>query len=213
MPAPRARHLLIDFGEVISVAQPAAAVAAMAATAELSPAEFRARYWAFRGAYDRGAAALGYWTSVLGRQPSGAQLRRLVQQDVASWLHLDPAMLGLLAEVRAAGVPVSLLSNAPRELARVLERHAALRVFTHRLFSADLGLVKPEPAIFTTALGVLRAEPGDVVFVDDRADNVAAAAALGIEAHTFTGTPACRAAVLAATVGKQALHSGGARVA
>ena len=201
MPTSGPRQLLIDFGEVISAAQPAADIAAMAAAADLPVGEFSARYWACRVAYDRGASALGYWTAVLGHQPSGAQLRRLVQHDVASWLHFDPAMIALLERVSAAGVPVSLLSNAPRELARVLERHPALKPFTHRLFSADLGLVKPDPAVFTVALGVLRTGPGDVVFVDDRLDNVAAAAALGIRAHHFTGTPACLRAVLEATVG------------
>ena len=199
MPTSGPRHLLIDFGEVVSVAQPAADIAAMAAAADLPLAEFSARYWACRVAYDRGASALGYWTAVLGHQPSGAQLRRLVQQDVASWLHFDPAMVAVLEQVNAAGVPVSLLSNAPRELARVLERHTALKIFTHRLFSADLGLVKPDPAVFAVALGALRADPGDVVFVDDRLANVAAAAAAGIRTHHFTGTPECRHAVLEAT--------------
>ena len=201
MPASGSRQLLIDFGEVISVAQPAADIAAMAAVADLPIGEFSARYWACRVAYDRGASALGYWTAVLGHQPTGAQLRRLVHRDVASWLHVDPAMIALLEQVHAAGVPVSLLSNAPRELARVLERHAALKVVTHRLFSADLGLVKPEPAIFTVALGALRADPGDVLFVDDRLANVAAAAASGMRTHHFTGTPACRRAVLEAAIG------------
>lgn len=201
MPISGPRQLLIDFGEVISTAQPDADVAAMAGVADLPLDEFRARYWAGRAAYDRGASALGYWTAVLGHQPSGAQLRRLVRQDVASWLHVDPAMSALLERVHAAGVPVSLLSNAPRELARVLERHAALKLFTHRLFSADLGLVKPDPAVFTVALGVLRAEARDVVFVDDRIDNIAAAAALGLRTHHFTGTPACLRALLAAVIG------------
>ncbi|UQU62012.1 HAD-IA family hydrolase [Couchioplanes caeruleus] len=205
MSATRARHLLIDFGEVISLAQPAADLAALAADAGLPAAEFTARYWHHRPGYDRGSSALGYWTAVLGHRPGGAQLRRLVARDVASWLHLDAGTLALLEQVHAAGVPVSLLSNAPGELARELEWHPALRSFAHLLFSADLRLVKPDPAVFTAALGALGAAPADVVFVDDRADNVAAAAALGLRACLFTATAACRAEILAATAGMSQL--------
>ncbi|MEV4702710.1 HAD-IA family hydrolase [Actinoplanes sp. NPDC049316] len=205
MPATRARQLLIDFGEVVSRAQPAADIAALATDAGLPIGDFTARYWAHRAGYDRGGSALGYWTAVLGHEPGRAQLSRLVERDVASWLHLEPETLALLEQLDAAGVPVSLLSNAPRELARELERHAALRSFAHLVFSADLRRVKPDPAIFTAALGVLGAAPADVVFVDDRADNIAAAAALGLRARLFTGTPACRAEILTATAGMSQL--------
>jgi putative hydrolase of the HAD superfamily len=88
MPATRARQLLIDFGEVVSRAQPAADIAALAADAGLPVAEFTARYWAHRPGYDRGASALGYWTAVLGHEPGAALLRRLVERDVASWCTL-----------------------------------------------------------------------------------------------------------------------------
>ncbi|MFI7601647.1 HAD-IA family hydrolase [Actinoplanes sp. NPDC049681] len=191
-------QLLIDFGEVISVAQPAAEVAAMAGAAGLPVAEFTARYWAHRAGYDRGRSARAYWGDVLGAAPGRALLRRLVELDVASWLHLNPATLRMLEEVRAAGVPVSLLSNAPRELARELDRHEDLRPFARRLFSADLARIKPDPAVFAIALDALGACPGDVVFVDDRGDNVAAAAALGLRAVTFTGTPESLALVAGA---------------
>ncbi|GID95780.1 HAD-IA family hydrolase [Amorphoplanes digitatis] len=188
-------HLLIDFGEVVSLAQPAGEVAALAALAGLPVGEFSRRYWAHRPAYDAGGTALAYWTAVIGAAPGGERLRRLVELDVASWLHLDPGMLRLLDAVHEAGTPVSLLSNAPRELARALGRHADLKPFAHLLFSADLALVKPDPAIFAAALEALGAAPGDVVFVDDRPANVDAAAALGIRGIVFTGTAACLAGV------------------
>jgi putative hydrolase of the HAD superfamily len=193
-------QLLIDFGEVVSVAQPADEVVALAALAGLPADEFSRRYWAHRPAYDAGGTALEYWTEVIGAAPGGARLRELVERDVASWLHLDPATLRLLDAVHGAGTPVSLLSNAPRELARALGRHPDLKPFAHLLFSADLGLVKPDPAVFAAALAVLGAAPGDVVFVDDRRANVEAAAALGIRGIVFTGTAACLAAVARAAL-------------
>lgn len=183
-------HLLFDFGEVISVAQPAGEVAALAALAGLPEADFADRYWAHRPAYDAGGTAEDYWTAILGAAPGKELLPRLVERDVASWLHLNPATLRLLDTLHAAGTPVSLLSNAPHELARELERLADLQPFRRLLFSADLALVKPDPHCYRAALGALGADPGEVVFVDDRPANIEAAAALGMTAIIFSGTPA-----------------------
>ncbi|MFI7540384.1 HAD-IA family hydrolase [Actinoplanes sp. NPDC049599] len=188
-------HLLFDFGEVISTAQPAAEVAALAALAELPVAEFSRRYWALRPGYDAGGTALAYWGGILRAAPGASLLGRLVELDVASWLHLNPDTLRLLDELRAAGAAMSLLSNAPYELAREIDRRTELKPFRRRLFSADLALTKPDPRCYAAALAALAADPGDVVFIDDRPVNVEAASALGIRAIHFTGTPACRAAV------------------
>ena len=191
-------HLLLDFGEVISVAQPAGEVAALAAHAGLPVAEFSRRYWAHRPAYDAGGPARTYWTRILGAAPGTALTSRLVELDVASWLHLDPGTLRLLDTVHAAGVPVSLLSNAPHELARELDRHADLARFRHRVFSADLALLKPDPRCYAATLARLGAEPGSVVFVDDRPANIEAAVTLGMTGILFTATPQCRARVAGA---------------
>ena len=65
--------------------------------------------------------------------------------------------------------------------------------FEHLMFSCDLKLAKPDPECFRAALAVLRAGPADVIFLDDRPDNVAGAAALGIRSAHFTDAAAARA--------------------
>ncbi|AGZ42294.1 HAD-IA family hydrolase [Actinoplanes friuliensis] len=194
-------HLLLDFGEVISVAQPAADVSALAALAGLPVDAFSRLYWAHRPAYDAGGTARDYWTAIMGAAPGGSLLRRLVELDVASWLHLNQETLRLLDTVHAAGTPVSLLSNAPHDLARELDRHTGLAAFAHRIFSADLALVKPDAGIYSAALATLAAAPADVVFVDDRPVNIAAAEAHGIRGIVFTGTPGCLSEITAALSG------------
>lgn len=185
------RQLLLDYGQVISTAQTAADVAELAELAGLPVAEFGPRYWAPRSAYDRGDAALGYWTAVLGAAPEPERLRLLVELDTRSWLRLDQDVLAVLDDVHAAGVAVSLLSNAPHALAAALVGHPALDRFRHLLFSAELGLVKPDPQIFTVAAERLGAAPAEVVFVDDRPENVRAAAQVGMHAVLYTGTADC----------------------
>jgi putative hydrolase of the HAD superfamily len=58
--------------------------------------------------------------------------------------------------------------------------------------SCYLGLRKPDPKIHRIALDVLQRDPEEVVFVDDRAENAAAAASLGIHAIQYQGSARLR---------------------
>jgi len=54
-------------------------------------------------------------------------------------------------------------------------------------FSCRIGAVKPEPAAFHWCLAELGVDATDVLFVDDRQENVTAAEAVGIRAKLFVG--------------------------
>lgn len=80
----------------------------------------------------------------------------------------------------------ALLSNNPApfgESLAVLAPDVAAIVGDNRLVSYQLGLRKPDPAIFTRALETLGSRPENTFFVDDSASNVAGAASIGIHAH------------------------------
>jgi HAD superfamily hydrolase (TIGR01509 family) len=51
--------------------------------------------------------------------------------------------------------------------------------------SSHVGVRKPERAIYEITCERLRVEPGETVFVDDNADNIAAAREFGMEAVHF----------------------------
>ena len=66
----------------------------------------------------------------------------------------------------------------------------------HRAYlSYELGLTKPDPASFLRVLELEDCRPADAIFVDDRADNVAAATALGMDGIVFTDAAAFRGAL------------------
>ncbi len=48
------------------------------------------------------------------------------------------------------------------------------------------GSAKPEPAAYEWCIRELGLPPGEVLFVDDRAENVDAARRLGLQGHVFT---------------------------
>jgi putative hydrolase of the HAD superfamily len=179
--------LLCDYGQVLSLPQPQSDRDSLARASGLDDAGFWHGYWAHRAAYDRAdMTSSGYWTAVLGRSTDDDLVQRLAALDTASWLH--PNVNAIAASARAAerGYRLAILSNAPVDLADALDHIPWLASFEARFFSCRLRLSKPDPAIYRAVLDHLAAMPEDVVFFDDRRDNVDAAARLGIRAHVFT---------------------------
>ena len=192
--------VLFDYGGVICQPQPEADVALLARAAGCTVQEFSDGYWAHRLDYDRGELdCVTFWQKVAagaGRSFTAAQIAELTRLDIASWLHLRPGTVTLIEDLAAAGYRLALLSNAPAEVAEVM---AALPVvaahFEHCTFSCYLRAVKPQPEVYQAVLTLLRATPGEVVFLDDRPENVAGAEALGIRSVHFTGPDQARAAL------------------
>jgi putative hydrolase of the HAD superfamily len=89
-----------------------------------------------------------------------------------------------------------MLSNAPADVAEAVGRLPVAAHFEHLIFSCFLKSAKPDPGCFSAALAVLGAEPGEVIFIDDRADNVASAARMGMAGVRFTDAGPARADLL-----------------
>lgn len=90
---------------------------------------------------------------------------------------------GLQARRKAGDGAVTglfFLSNMPLIYARYLETHYAfLQWFDGGLFSADVRLIKPDPAFYRRLAAQYALAPEQTVFVDDLKANVTAAQALG----------------------------------
>ena len=91
----------------------------------------------------------------------------------------------------ALGRTPNLFSNT--NAAHVAHIKANYQVFGHAhaaYLSHELGLVKPDATSFLKLLEIEGLPPEDCIFIDDRAENTAAAAALGMRTVTFTGRDA-----------------------
>ena len=103
--------------------------------------------------------------------------------------HLQPQAdtVALLKRLKAAGHRLYYLSNMPRPYAEHLERHNAfIADFLDGIFSARVGLMKPNQAIFELADERFALSGAPTVFIDDHVGNVSAAQAHGWQAVHFS---------------------------
>ena len=101
----------------------------------------------------------------------------------------DTALGVLESVVGSQDVDLGMLNNEARELNDYRIEEFGLRGYFDFFFSScHVGLRKPSTKIYRLALDVLQCEPGEVVFIDDRAGNVEAAASLGIQAMRYEGS-------------------------
>jgi 2-haloacid dehalogenase len=103
----------------------------------------------------------------------------------------------ILAELHSRGVPLYALSNWSAETFPVAQkRFAFLKWFRGVLLSGDVKLLKPDARIFGLFLDTFSIDAAHAVYIDDRAANVAAAAATGMHGIVFTDPPALRSALV-----------------
>ncbi len=196
------RTVIFDYGEVISLPQSPgdrAVIAGLAGAGEGAggAGRFWAAYSAHRDGLDLGKAGVAaYWRAVageIGADWDDARVHELWAADFRSWLSVNPAVIDLLADLRAGGTPLALLSNAGPDYGSYF-RHGPLADFFSACYvSGELGLLKPHAEIYRHVLRDLGVTPAEAVFVDNRASNVAGAEALGITGHVFTDAARLRA--------------------
>jgi len=100
----------------------------------------------------------------------------LIDRMFASFTRHD-GMHGVLHRVRRAGRKTALLSNS---WGNEYPREGWDGLFDAVVISGEVGMRKPEPEIYRHTAELLHLRPEECVFVDDLADNVRGAAAVGM---------------------------------
>ena len=109
-----------------------------------------------------------------------------------------PHSVRLLRRLRARGVPVFALTNFGTATFGIAERHYPfLAEFEDRFVSAELGVMKPDPAIYEIVETGTGRPAGTLFFTDDKPENIAAAAARGWQTHLFEGPEGLAARLVA----------------
>jgi putative hydrolase of the HAD superfamily len=143
-----------------------------------------------------------HWPAIIvGREPLEPRLAEVLADIAPSvsaaalidyWFRndarLDQAVLDSVARLRADGMKVLLATNQEHLRARYLMEELGLgRQVDGIAYSAALGHRKPAPEFYTSASALARADPADLVLVDDVLANVEAAIAAGWRGVHWTG--------------------------
>ena len=129
------------------------------------------------------------WTRTAGEFPDWAGEIALWRDN---WLRLAapaiPHSVRLLRALRGRGVPVLALTNFGIETwDMALPEYPFLAEFDRHFISAELRLIKPDPAIYEVVEHETGIAPDRLLFTDDRHDNIRAAADRGWQVHLFDG--------------------------
>jgi putative hydrolase of the HAD superfamily len=191
------KTVIFDYGEVISFSPAQADRASIEQLAGVDPEKFWASYWGHRAELDLARDGVReYWAAIAADTGAGWDDGRIVElwsADLRSWMSVNPATIDVLADLRAGGTRLALLSNAAPDYGSFF-RHGVLgEYFDACYLSGELKLLKPSAAIYQHVLTDLGISPAEAVFVDNRADNVTGAEELGITGHVFTDAGTLRA--------------------
>jgi putative hydrolase of the HAD superfamily len=181
--------IIFDYGMVLSnPADPAAhheLITIFGAPAE----DFEREYWAHRHAYDAGEFdGAGYWhrcAQGAGVTLSAEQIRHLIANDIRMWSIPNPVMVDWAVTISRSGFKTGILSNIPFEIADVFKETDWVKGFTHNTWSCYLRMAKPDPAIYHHVLNAIQTPAEEVLFLDDRQENVLSAEAVGIQGILF----------------------------
>ena len=135
-------------------------------------------------------ATLADWTGMARSGPPG--LLRRKEENALSWFKVySDAMYTLqtLSEVCKLGI----ISNAWPYLESLLHLLGLWPYFESVIISAQVGLSKPNPAIYELALRTFGIAADKAIFVDDIPENVVAAEQVGLKGLWLTRRPAAQA--------------------
>ncbi len=180
------KAVVFDLGEVL--ASPPHLLATLAARIGCTTDQLAEHYWDGRDSYDAGASPAQYWAPILqavGRRGGEADFVELAELDATLWCELRPAAWKLLRDCRTSGVTVAILSNSPHAMQTAADRAPWRTDVDHLFISASMGLMKPDPEIYSTVADRLGFNGSGIAFVDDKQINLDGALDAGWNAHLW----------------------------
>jgi putative hydrolase of the HAD superfamily len=120
----------------------------------------------------------------LGADPSPGMLAELRELQLDGWagaVTVYPETIPLLTTLRQRDLKLGLVSNCSADAGATVARIGLASHFDAIVFSCDVGLMKPDPAIYQRTCAALRVTPSESMFVADGAfGELDAARALGM---------------------------------
>ena len=156
--------------------------------------DFQYRHEEMVGAFEAGEVSLDEYLAVTvfcaPRSFSADEFKKFMFAQSVAW----PDSIAIARELAKSGAfHMATLNNESEELNHYRIDLFGLRdIFPTFFTSCWLGVRKPVRHMYERVLGMTQADPSRTLFIDDRLQNVAPAASLGIQALHFTTADALR---------------------
>jgi putative hydrolase of the HAD superfamily len=139
-----------------------------------------------RGTFGSAEATLRWVTEQAGGRPRTAQLRAAIPARIDA-LRADTQLradaVSALTAIRNRGLRTALISDCTHELPAFLPSLPVAPLLDVRIYSVELGVCKPDPAIYLAACDRLGVAPEECVYVGDGGSReLSGAAAVGMTA-------------------------------
>ncbi|CAM3600965.1 HAD family hydrolase [Deinococcus frigens] len=113
--------------------------------------------------------------------PASDAERFMAEYPYERFMKPVPHAREVLQGLRARGLKIGVLSNTLPSIDRTLEQVGLADLVDVAVATCVVGVHKPDAGAFLHAAGALGVRPAEVLFVDDKLENVAAARALGMQ--------------------------------
>jgi len=203
------RAVVFDYGMVLTGPQNPEAHATLLRLTGLPLERFEDLYWVDRHAYDEGKfTGLEFWRKLLREaglgDDSGALVEELNHWDARMWTTQNLEMVAWQAQLKRHGLLTGILSNmGDNVLDNMKKEFEWLGRFDVLVWSYQLKMAKPDPAIYRHILKELGTAAEDTLFLDDKLANIEAARVLGMRAIQFSTVSKLREDLIAAGLNKE----------
>ena len=187
--------IVFDFGGVMT-GEPnrEAVIEFLCTTFQLIPSEFEKANLEKKEAVKLGMTDEEFWLNFANER--GVVLPNTWLQQFKSVMKeaigANPEMYALVNELREKQIPVALLSNIDERLSKLIREFGLYDPFNPCLLSWEIGARKPNAKAYEILLERLGLPSADVVFIDDKEENVEAAKKIGIDALLFESSEQLR---------------------
>jgi len=191
------RNIVFDLGQVIYAFTPEKYMLGLGYNKEETAAFLENKVFKnLWNEYDRGMyTRAGLIAELVKHFPEkAADIPKILGDDfVDNVITIMSENLKLFYEMKERGFTVYILSNIFEDgIAHLMKRDAFLRDADGIIASAHHKINKPDHGIYRILFDKYDLVPGESVFIDDRADNVAAARELGMAGIHFTHLQDCK---------------------
>ena len=197
------RAVVFDYGMVLTGPPDPEAHDTLLRLTGLPLERFESLYWSDRHAYDEGRlTGIAFWRNIVhlgGLSLDEDAIQELNHWDARMWTTQNPAMVAWQKALKERGLLTAILSNmGDAVLQSVSKTFEWIQNFDVLVWSYQLRMAKPDPAIYRHVLEELGTPPEETLFIDDKLVNIRAAEAIGMKAIEFSTVERLRADLIAA---------------